>query len=179
MPFCPECRSEYRADMTTCPVCNEPLIESLPPDVRSMDANELRAYLKDKELVGIRRGMFDGIKEVHLFLLHHRVANIITEYSARGRDRTGYAQLYDISVAAEDIGRALQLLEEKWVDGHAETADAQGDVHGYIAEKDGMVQCPACETMVPADATECPECGLFLNPEAGRDDAGEDKGQED
>ena len=30
MPFCPQCRYEYRAGVPDCPDCDEPLIEALP-----------------------------------------------------------------------------------------------------------------------------------------------------
>ncbi len=30
MPFCPECKYEYRAGITTCPDCDVDLIENLP-----------------------------------------------------------------------------------------------------------------------------------------------------
>lgn len=32
MPFCPECKYEYRAGITTCPDCDVDLVENLPAE---------------------------------------------------------------------------------------------------------------------------------------------------
>ncbi len=38
MPFCPKCRYEYNPNITTCPDCDEPLVDLLPPeDVTNME----------------------------------------------------------------------------------------------------------------------------------------------
>jgi hypothetical protein len=33
MPFCPNCKYEYKATVSVCPDCNEPLVDVLPEDV--------------------------------------------------------------------------------------------------------------------------------------------------
>jgi hypothetical protein len=42
MPFCPECKYEYRAGITTCPDCDVALIESLPvePEPKKYEIGE-------------------------------------------------------------------------------------------------------------------------------------------
>ncbi len=32
MPYCPECESEFRKDISTCPECNVPLVDALASD---------------------------------------------------------------------------------------------------------------------------------------------------
>ena len=37
MPFCPECRVEYRAGVQRCPDCDAHLVDSLPPEAGAND----------------------------------------------------------------------------------------------------------------------------------------------
>jgi hypothetical protein len=41
MPFCPECRAEYRAEMRRCPDCDVDLVDSLPLEPEANDAEGL------------------------------------------------------------------------------------------------------------------------------------------
>src|SRR5207245_11368429 len=37
---------------------------------------------------------------------------------------------------------------------------------GIMAQSQGLVaECPTCQAVVPADATECPQCGEQFEPE--------------
>jgi hypothetical protein len=50
MPFCPECRAEYRAETRRCPDCDLDLVDSLPeeqpdtPDSEGLDLVELASF---------------------------------------------------------------------------------------------------------------------------------------
>lgn len=40
MSFCPKCKIEYKSDVSVCPDCGVPLVESLPPEeTRDRDDN--------------------------------------------------------------------------------------------------------------------------------------------
>ena len=64
---------------------------------------------------------------------------------------------------AEDAPRVGQLLNEAW----RASVVSEGTVEGARApvavdpESDDL-PCPACATIVPAAAAECPDCGLVV-----------------
>ena len=178
MPFCPECRSEYVDSMAMCPVCNVPLQQELPADVRQMSSDELREALSGKELFTLRRGNFDHIRELHLLLLENQIANLIAEYSPDDGPAGHYTQMYDILVAEDVAQDAVALMEHQWLASHPETAEAEKNALGLVQEEAGQIICPACESTLPANAEECPECGLYLGP-AGLVDEEEEDGAEE
>ncbi len=160
MPYCPKCRSEFVEGMDVCPVCDVPLVDELPPDVRFMSAEELKAELEGKQLVVLRRGYFDNMRELHLLLLEHQVANVIEEYAD---SPDGYTKLYELYTAEDRAAEAVAIIEEYWLSAHPETAEADEKALGIIeADEEGKIECPACGTRFDASLSECPECGLFV-----------------
>jgi hypothetical protein len=44
MPFCPNCRYEYKPEISICPDCNEQLVSSLPPEGAENQDDEYSKY---------------------------------------------------------------------------------------------------------------------------------------
>ena len=164
-----------------CPVCDVPLQNELPADVRLMSSEELHQALKDKELFTLRRGNFDHIRELHMVLLEHQVANIIIEHNQDGdKPSSGhYIQLYDIMVTEEDAPAAVNIMEQYWLASHPETAEAEKNALGLVQEEEGRIICPACESELPSNTEICPECGLYLGPAGMFDEEPDDGDQEE
>ena len=40
MPFCPQCREEFRPGFSVCSDCGKPLVDELPPPARAEEAEE-------------------------------------------------------------------------------------------------------------------------------------------
>jgi hypothetical protein len=58
--FCPNCRSEFRSGITTCPDCNVPLVDSLPEQRHDQAAWVEVAETADPSLVPVLRSALEG-----------------------------------------------------------------------------------------------------------------------
>jgi Putative prokaryotic signal transducing protein len=76
--FCPNCRSEFRAGIETCPDCNVPLVASLPTESHDQAAWVEVAETADPSLVPVLRSaleaagipcVFEGEEAVGIFPL--------------------------------------------------------------------------------------------------------------
>src|SRR5688572_15037076 len=166
MPYCPNCRSEYRAGFTSCKACGGlALVDELP------EVLELRPEdLADSLPVGFTEGgsgrgvEVDGrvIDPSRVFLL---------DMATRMRDTLADHDVASLIVPVDDVffpdnvsrfevrvhknvqAEAERLLVDLW----RETVAAEGVEGGGPVDID---TCPACGTKVPLDVEECPDCGL-------------------
>ncbi len=58
--FCPNCRSEFRAGITTCPDCNVPLVDALPVERHDQAAWVEVAETADPSLLPVLRSVLEG-----------------------------------------------------------------------------------------------------------------------
>lgn len=161
--FCPRCRSEYRAGFARCGLCDVDLVDALPPEDAFSSPEAMARALADKELEALLVGSHVELSKAQRFLAAQHVASIIAGEPEQRAEGGLHARFF-LMVAAADIERARTVFQERWREG----ALAQGLLVGDAATvAEGT--CPACGTSVPADAGECPDCGLFLG-DAGADD---------
>ena len=82
MPYCPECRSEYREGFTTCKECGVDLVASLPPERRPEDEHlvELASFQTTAEA-----GMLQELLEKNgIASVFHGASDPITAPAAAG-----------------------------------------------------------------------------------------------
>jgi len=60
MPFCPECRSEFRENFTMCQECNVSLVESLEKEEDQMAELEVVCSLAEEQAAYIIRGYLES-----------------------------------------------------------------------------------------------------------------------
>lgn len=155
--FCPRCRSEYRPGFTRCGLCQVDLVDELPPEDAFSSPEAMARVLADKELEALLVGSHVELKKAQGFFAGHRLASIIAGEPEKQQAEGGLHARFFLMVAAEDLERARALVQERWREG----ALAQGLLLGdATAPVEGT--CPACGASVPAAASECPDCGLFL-----------------
>jgi hypothetical protein len=71
MPFCPKCGYEYREGFTTCPDCDEPLVDELPLDLEdegSADGHSPESFIPLANLTAESYAsmLADALKEAHI-----------------------------------------------------------------------------------------------------------------
>lgn len=174
MPFCPECRQEFRRGFTRCEECRVDLVESLESAKPRMETLDMIQYLEKRETLAIATGQLDRLTMLKDLLCSHGIANMIRRPGGECCS-TGCAPSLELVIAAEDLPRAVEHLHRQFkelvrAEGDGETdPDRLDRVFDLAAEEN---PCPACEARVPKGATECPECGLYVGAPEGAD--GED-----
>ena len=106
MPFCPNCKYEYRPDIDKCPDCGERLVEELP--VVPPDPGE-------EELVPIARFLSEIEAEAACATLRTlgidcMLANRTTPITTAGQRMLFNQGGIKVVVRASDAERALQIL---------------------------------------------------------------------
>lgn len=134
MAWCPNCKSEFVAGVSECPVCHEALVEELPVDEMEYipDTWKMVAEYTDDVSGSLAEGLLqdNGIACRLENITIHAAPVMVSQ------DLTGTR----VWVEAENVDDARKLLEE---------------VENYCL-------CSECESLVSKDDKECPECGASL-----------------
>ena len=178
MPFCPQCRSEFRPGFAVCKACGDvPLVEELPeitelsPD--SVDSAVPVGIASDPDIARLAEVDGHTVDLLRVFPLKR------TQELQADLSEVGFASLivpvpftfpdmlprFELRVLPEHRIPAEDALRERW----AETLAAEGldDAH----EATSVDECPACGATIPLDVDTCPECGLFVGAAAEEDEA--------
>lgn len=162
--FCPSCRSEYRAGITTCVTCGVPLIEALA-EVLPIGASEAtlpvgisgeRTLSRNVEIEGrsvdlARTFPYEQAAEMAAVLEDEGIPSRRLEVT--GIEFPDHRPRFEVHVRTADHVKAETLLHGRW----RELAENEG---GMSETPDDPEQCPACGARIPLDVAECPDCGL-------------------
>lgn len=152
---CPECREDYLPHVERCADCGAVLVSS-DDEAPDAGAPEEESPLPPGEY----RLLLASDRAAELDPLVQRLASAkVPAKVSVSRRGTGF----ELRVRDEERARAVELLHD--VVGRAAAAEAALEQH-FDAERGGYALCPACESSLPAGATECAECGLLLGGEA-------------
>jgi hypothetical protein len=153
MPFCPECRAEYRPGFTRCASCDVDLVESLP-EFAPLTEEEMRKALEGKELVAITSGYIDAVLEMRDQLAGMRILSLVEE-AEKAPPQPGLPRRVKLMVAKDSLEAAAACMGETF---RSMVAQEGLKPNAEITYE----RCPACNSPVPPDAEECPECGLVV-----------------
>jgi hypothetical protein len=166
MPFCPECRAEYRKGFDRCPSCDVDLVEEADLSEMMTD-EEVIASMAEEDLVPIRRGSIEGCREIQAKLLEQRIPAAIHEAQDEVSE-AGHFRILQVVVRKDDAEQAVEVLEGDWVRDALQEGllDDMESVRGKVAEDvddgDAEPACPACGCTKPLKKGRCPDCGLHL-----------------
>ncbi len=148
--YCPGCRGEFRPGLEWCASCDMALVSEQPDDDPFRTKDNMAAYLQGKELEPLVTANQELLLQLQRKLANQRIATVISTESEQTRAMGRFMLLCQTS----EIVRAREYFGDEW----GQLVEAEGlEVNELSAEN-----CPACSTPVPADAEECPECGLFV-----------------
>jgi predicted amidophosphoribosyltransferase len=164
---CPECEEEYRPEIATCADCGAALVDRAVDEQGRPLAEPVVAEGEQVTLVALYSGPAAALKPLAEALAAAGVAQRFVPIA----NQSGLT----LAVAQEDGPRALAALTafhgrgtELGISELAATFEGGHEAHEHA--------CPACGAAVPADASECPDCGLDWGggppppPDAGPDD---------
>lgn len=162
--YCPSCRSEYRAGITTCQPCGVALVEALPEVDMIEEGDETAAVDTSGGTDAARAFTYDVASELVRDLEQVGIPSVLRALDkALLRDPRPH---YQVHVRLADQARAAATLHARWLESARREA-------GAPLASTAIEQCPACGASVPLDAEECPDCGLTVG-RATEDDDGED-----
>lgn len=162
MPFCPACRTEYRAGIATCAHCQQELVPEIPESDEGK-GDRLRQAVKDGTAAAILRANYSDACQMTEFLQSKGVDAAVTGDPATC-GKGGHCSHYFVAVLPEDLATAGQVLKEeqkRLVESDEECQGANLDaVVDFDAE--GQRKCPACGAAFEGSPEECPDCGLYI-----------------
>lgn len=156
MKICPQCRDEYRAEISTCIECGVDLVSSLDLPVKnSSQAVDLHNAVKGFE------GQLAACQEIERLLKRNKVVCCLVPVSP-----TAYA----VCINADDAQKYASVMNAQFASMVEREHDQEWrpqDVH-----LDGSdVCCPACGHVGQLQDGACRDCGLMLDvsePSCGR-----------
>lgn len=153
--LCPSCRTEYLLTASRCADCDVDLVD---PTALAAEDEALEAFPEAPQLECVRvaplawiRALSDALQEGGVV---HRVESATAEDAPPGQrpEIFGDVRLFGLYLRSQDAGAARELDSQIAARLVPEEAPA-------LAEGEDEA-CPACGVALPADTTECPECGL-------------------
>ena len=161
MPFCPECRDEYREGITRCASCSVELVGSLDA-VADDELLELEKRLASEELTPVFAGDLDNCKTRNRVLAEHGIPALITGDLEATETETLSPYMY-VQCATEDVEDVAAIFQELWNESLS-TEGIQVDEADAVDMEAEEIECPGCSTVISELTVEgeCPECGLFL-----------------
>ena len=124
MPFCPECRTEYRAGFDRCSDCGAALVEVLPAERHAAAPYQLLLSTADPDLLPVVTSALDGAG-IPWIADGAEAAALLPLGVGRG---SSHGVAAEIHVPADRLEEARALLE-----GEAEPA---GELPPELAEED-------------------------------------------
>lgn len=162
MPFCPDCRAEYRLGIERCAHCDVALIPELPDSPPETSLEGARTYIAQRNAVIIAMSSLEPSREMRNQLLDAGIPCMIV--AAEHDEEAELANMHErfhVIVAEDDLDRVSEQLAGRF----QSMVEREGIVDGLtVAEvqEDGAVLCPACGHTGQLVDGECAECGLFL-----------------
>ncbi len=161
MPYCPECREEFRDGFTHCQRCQAVLVHDRLAEDPFADPRAMAELLRGRDLVPAFKGTPAGIGELRDALAGQRIPSVAASPGECGASCTPELLLL---LDGGDVERAETFFHE-----HHRPSLAAEFVHCIVAageEEDdaaGDGLCPACGAAARPDGEGCcSECGLFL-----------------
>jgi len=153
--FCPDCQSEYVEGIQECAHCAIPLVAEKPESHPFDSVATMATYLEGKETQPLARGFHVALQKLQESL---REAGIASKLEIADEDaETAMHQSFELLIDLGDVSRAQTLLSDDWREEFTKEGLA-GDAH----MASDVSQCPACQSTIPENVEECPECGLFV-----------------
>jgi hypothetical protein len=157
---CRDCGEEFRPEIARCSDCGGELVAPFENEGGQGEAApESAPFAED---LADYRPIFVGAQAALLVPLAEALKreDIALRLAEEVMDPERGTASFSLLVREADRARALKalapLLGEETSGGRLEA------VESHFAESGRYSRCPACDSEVPASATECPECGLVI-----------------
>jgi uncharacterized OB-fold protein len=149
--ICPDCETEYLPHIEKCADCGTVLLLHEEYS-RVREEKKQLAEKAVRNAVMLREGDLKWLDELCNVLLDAGISCSVTSDDGCNKGRCG--DNWQLIASKEDVERAEERIEEYFMEMHPEIRASN--------ELVSQGKCPACGSLVRADANECPDCGLTL-----------------
>lgn len=166
LKYCPECRDEYRPEISQCAVCNVLLLTGLQMrakfDTGDGTREKVAVIAEGDTLIPLMRGRLLDLKQVKILLAGVGVpALLVKDDQCRSGCCGGPEMMLQIRWQDQEKAEAALQQEHERTTGHQVHEGGVATVFDPEAE---VVVCPACGHEFSPNGPDCPDCGLtFLS----------------
>lgn len=153
--FCPECRSEFREEITFCQSCEVDLVGALETEDLFTSIQTMEGTLAEAELVPVVMGNPAELRRLQEGLYRERLPSVLAN-AGEGAYTPGTAAALYLMAQEEDLQKIGEYIKRA----NQESLHREGVVEEVSLGQ--ITACPACGSEAPGEAAECPECGLML-----------------
>ncbi|MBW1635422.1 MAG: hypothetical protein JRJ68_04020 [Deltaproteobacteria bacterium] len=165
MNYCPLCGDEYRVAGKRCAACDVELISGAEKlaqvqKVKQLVAGRSMELTADDELVNLRKGMLNDMKQLQSLLAGERIpAVLVSDDSSCGKGCCG-TEMY-LQVRKNDTEPALAVLAKDFMETTSLSSHDLTHVDAVFVQEAESNVCPACGCQFSSKGQmNCPECGL-------------------
>ncbi len=164
LKYCPQCRDEYRPDISQCGVCGTTLLTGGQFMALHENKSEKRAQRKGDltaadELVNIQGGPLTDMRHLEELLKAERIGTMLVG-DERNCGKGCCPSNFFLQVRREDAADAFAVIQAEHQRMTA-LADHGADlVDGVFNADAGQATCPACGFSFQTSTNTCPDCGL-------------------
>ena len=163
LKYCPECRDEYRSEISVCAACKVDLLsgaQMLKQAGISAQKNQPKMEIQSgDELLPLQKGNLLDMKRVKNLLEAHNIPALLVKDEQCRSGCCGGVEVV-IQIRWDDRERAAILLKEE----HERTTGMkfhQDQAEESIFNPDSQLAvCPACGHTFSPNGPDCPDCGL-------------------
>jgi hypothetical protein len=164
MFYCPSCNAEFRLDVGVCPSCRVSLLsgkQKLAEETeRSKRLAERKVALKpDEELVTIRKGSLQEMKELKLALEQEAIPSLIFGDEQSCKRGCCGGEMF-LQIPAVCVEQALAVFAREFVKNSGLTPEDLCQAASVYDSSAGEIRCPACGCKFSPTLGACPDCGL-------------------
>ena len=163
LKYCPECRDEYRADISVCASCQISLISGEQMLKRAEEITRemgpLRKIDADETLLPLQRGNLLDMKRLKQLLAEHHIPALLVKDEQCRSGCCGGGEV-TLQICQDDGERAAVVLQEEYerTTGYTFRENEAGE---YIFNPEASkAVCPACGSSFGPNGPDCPDCGL-------------------
>ena len=162
--YCPNCRDEYRADISHCGVCGMELIGGEQFVAMGKDSEQKRANRKgditaDDKVVNLQAGPLGDMRHLEELLKNERIGTLLVG-DERNCGKGCCPSNFFLQVREEDAPDAFAIIAQEHQQ-MTSMADHDNEHHDGVFNADaGEAKCPACGFSFPTHTSTCPDCGL-------------------
>lgn len=163
LKYCPECKDEYRPEISLCAVCKVELLsgsQMLQQVGISTQERQPKVEIESgDELLPLQKGNLLDMKRVKNLLAEHNIPALLVKDEQCRSGCCGGVEVV-LQIRWEDRERAAVLLQEE----HERTTGIKfnkDQSEESIFNPDAQLAvCPACGHTFSPNGPDCPDCGL-------------------
>lgn len=163
LKYCPECKDEYRPEISLCAVCKVGLLsgsEMLQQVGVSTQHRQPKVEIEPgDELLPLQKGNLLDMKRVKNLLAEHNIPALLVKDDQCRSGCCGGVEVV-VQIRWDDRERAAVLLQEEHERTTGMKFNQDQEEESIFNPEAQLAVCPACGHRFSPNCPDCPDCGL-------------------